>query len=1422
MKQRIIATILLLVTVLTTFAGCANYAFAEDKNFADYASVNYEELMKALHTIEIEEEDFGPEEDRQAIVVDEIYNTILTALAKNADKKLKNGTISERDMVEYYYYCIYEGHSYGYTMTTTSNTNVASSASDAEKELKKAIVEATLGYTFDEETAYSIKTTLTNEKIANTDKIVVSYTLKTENNGVTTYTDYANLVISAGNELFDKIITENDEAVLLGSYKPGESVTVGEHVYKNIVISHIVENEGTFVDVKHTTEDEQDVTAYTAEGVKTNITIPEDAEVTYRVFPVAFVKAPEVTAELVVRYVLGDDISTSDLAVLSSEEYTVAVNGETVTLKSLIEKLSAEYKQEASHYETLDYVVAAKDALANERKAAKDQAVKDAIDALSKATKVIDGTTTKVTKTILDQYNEGKSDEDKAADIYAVFAALKEADGKIKFSSLIEGGILTLYTYKNTSGVSAVTLVNDINNEYDTDVNTAYESYTKDLDSKKAGNEIDVPDKRERYEDAVAQAQNSAVNTIITNILGCKNGDASVQDVIVEQYNASAYKTQFTSYDLIKNILLTSSSSATSTFSFIEDLSDYVYGTSNVDDEERETFSSILTELVAEFGKTTSDYENVESVKDAKKAVDAKDLEIDGYLTISKYASNLKEYKKGEETAFDALAKVYIEKNPSTVFVLKDAKTNQKLASSYASTVLQLILDDEDNLDAYKAVLTAEYVKKEGTVTSATTAVSEFELAVKVNGLNNELSDLEDLYADAREAAHENAVNTLIAKLLSGVLTEEHDGETETHKLSVVLAERYVENTLNTKINTYNSNVQKKLSKEIYEILNDKNIVTVNNQHEEYPESLINDFVKTIKAGYEYAYYTGTSTETTPGTPAAGVTPEMRAKYNKWLAVYNEANAAITSAETGISNAITAYVTSLVTIYDMEAIVFDRSAEDTDTPYFGEANDFNALVKAYFDANTAYNTANSENTTAKTRLTNAQKALAEAEKYLELAKDEKVGLFDFEAQAAKRAAVKDAKANVKSAKAEVEAADVALNGTKKVDGTKQKLEAATDALADAKDALIEAFSKEGDRTTFVESEETFSTKKSTYTSASTSYKDELNRYDTYYNSYKTAYDNAAAAVTEAGEGATEEQIKARDDAKAKLDKLVEDYTKDTDAYLKAAKEYAEAALVYYKDANAVKTYAQTDFDAAAAILDDKTDEDGNVTEEGLRTQIAKAEKDEAGETLKNVDAFATFEDYLVFVLGYNYEEVLRKEAVKMLDEQIRVYAVANALVKEGVVANGASVVIDDDNTTITVEGYKAAIEAREETFKALLSHSITHNDENMNPNKLERELRKSWKELLESTDDVLVTKKVYRDYKNDLGRSNYIYAKNQYGDNNLRMYLQFENLLTYLLFTDYQENPYAAHDGEYTVKENEDGTLEYLFITYSFKAEDAE
>ena len=1434
MKQRIIATILLLVTVLATFAGCANYAFAEKESFADYAKVDYDALLKALHTIEIEEEDFGfsaEDDDRQAIVVDEIYNTLLTALSGNADNKQKNGTInSTRDMVEYYYYCTYEAngktYEYGHKMTTTTNTLTTSSSTDAEKDLKKAILETLIefGYTFNEDEAYSIKTTLTNEKIVSTDEIVVSYTLKTTDGENVTYKDYANYTIKAGDELFDEIITNNDKAVLIGVYNNNESVVIGNNEYKNVSISHIVEKNPEAITVEQTTEDEQDVTAYVG-GVKTTVTIPEDATVTYHVYPVSYVLAPVVDANLIVRYVLGDDISTSDsdLTVLGSEEYTVTVGEETLTVKALVDKLAAEYKNNAEHYESLDYVKEAKNALVEERVKAKNQAIKDAITALSNATKKdSDNNTVKVSTAILEHYNANKAEEDKAADIYEVFAELYEADGKIKFSKLLDGGILTLYTYKNGSDVSAVSLVNDINAEYETDVNTAYESYQKDLDSTKAGNEIDVVDKRERYENAVAQAQNSAVNAIIENLLACKNGETSVQDAIVAQYETSVYNTEFTSYDLVKNILLTSSSTS-STLSFIEDLSDYVYGTSNVDDEERETFSSILTDLVAEFGKTASDYENVESVKDAKLAVEEANLAAEFYLTVAKYASELKNFKNGDVNAFTKLAEVYIANHEDTTFVIKDAKTNEKLASSYASTVLQLILDDEANVEAYKAAVTGEFTNTTDKTPAGKTALEEFEKALAANAQSKVVADAEEAYADAQTAAHEAAVDALIAKLLSGVHTND-EGENE--KLSVVLAERYVENTINSKISTYNTNVQNKLAKAIYEIINDDAIVTVDTTNVNYPAKLIKEFYTVLEEGYKYSYYTGTSSITTTGTPAVGVSAEDRAKYNHWVAIYDEANAAMTSAETAISNAITAYVTALVTIYDMEAIVAGRSSEDTDTTYFDENNALAALAKEYYEANARYNDANKANTKAKNDLTKAQKALTEAEKLLETAKNEKIDTTEglFEGIATKIANVQDAKKEVKNAKDAVEAADIAVNGTKKnPEGTKKALEDATEALADAKKNLVDAFATDGLDTKFVESEKDYSTKKSAYSSANTTYTDKSTVYDTYYSSYKTTYEEKEQIVVEAGKNATEEQIKARDDAKEKMEKTLKEYTEAVDSFLKAATEYANIALDYYANASDVKADAQEDYDAAVAVLDDKKDEDGNVTEEGLRTKIANSEKDTAGETLTNLEAYATFEDYLAAVLGYNYEEVLTAEAEKMLNEQIRVYAVAKALVENGAL-NGYEVVIDDEGTTVVVEGYKAAIEneQRAATFKALIEHSIKHNDEDIKDGKLKRETEKSWKDLLESTDEVFVTNKVFRQYKNDLGRSSYVYAKEQYGENNLRMYLQFENLLSYLLFTDYQLNDYAAHDGEYTVLEKEDGKLAYLFITYEFKPEDAE
>ena len=1387
MKQRIIATILLLVTVLTMLASCVNYAFAEE-SMEGYVSLDLDELMKALHSIEIEEEDFGfgPEDkDRKEVVVEELYNTILTALNKDSDNEKTDGTIGVNDMVKYYYYCSVEidgvKYTFNYNMKNAVNTLTTSSSSDEDKEIQKAIVAAIAnGYTFDEETSYKVKTSLSNEKITKDYRIVVSYTLKTTDGNKTSYVDHANEEIGVDHDIFKDILA-NENAVLLGAYKVNEGVKVGDDKhYINISVSHIVERDGTPVDVAHTTEEEKTQVVYNADFAKETIVIPEETEVTYHVYPVSYVSAPTVNAYDVIKYVLGDDITTSSFPVFT----------ENAEVKALVEALVAEYGYGADHYAGEGSAVeAAKTALAEERKLAKAQAIRDSIDALAKVKNSEDKT---ATDAILE--HTGKTD------IYEVFAS------KVKFADLLTLGVLGLYTFTNptgtsdsiTDGTTAVTLINAINAEHDKDVNKDYDSYTKAKAtiSERDGKKIDVADKKERYEDEVAKAQTKAVEAIIESILKVDGVEAT----IVEQYNASAYKTDFLAYDIIKNVLLTTSATANN-FSFIEDLSDYVYGNSTLDDDDRETFSTVLASLTAEFAKTAdSDYDSVITVKDALDALEAIEKPV-GYETVATFATNLKNYKNGDTTAFDALAKVYIDNHANTVFVLKDANDNQKVASSNSSTVLTLILEDEDNRQLYIDAIATGYAYTGTSTTIDTDAAAVFTKVLASYDYDKQIADANEVVADARKAAKEAAVNELIAKLLSGVLGEE--------KLSVVLPVRYVENTLNTKINTYNTNVKNKLAKAVYEIIN--NQVVVNTEGAGYPWELVEEFEKTLKEGYKSEFYTGTSDKTTAGTYGPAVSAEDLANYEKFTAQYKEANDAMTSAKNGVDAVTSAYITVLVTIYEMEALVEGRLEEGAIVPvsYFNADNPLTTLVEAYRAASAAYDAAKAANDEAKKELTAAQTALTEAEALFESVKDEGFNFFHKEWW--------DARAKVKDAKDAVEEATEKVDGTKKVDGTAKKLTEATNALNKAKENLVAGFSTDDVADVdFVAAKKDFDTKKSKYTSEGTDYKTSLSD----YNKKKSDLAAKQAVVDKAGENATEDEKKALTDAQTAFDKADEAYGKAIDEYLAAAKAYADQGLVYYAESKVVEAAAKPDYDEAVAALEDTTDADGNVTKEGLKTKIAKAEEYEKGEALTNVEVYGHLDAYLEHVLGYNWEAVIRDKAVEAVNEQIKFYAVAKAL--KDVAANG----YENADLGIKVDSYKAAIEAIEaedNRITKLLEHSIKHNDEDIKDKKLQKETKKAYEELLEATDNVFVDNKVFKEYKKELGRSNYKYAKDQYGENNLRMYLQIENLLTYLLYTDIQENEYAMHDGEYTVRENaETGKLAYLFISYDFKAEDAE
>ena len=1411
MKQRIIATILLLVTVLTMLAGCVNYAFAEE-SMEDYVTLNLDELMKALQSIEIEEEDFGPDEDRETIVVEEIYNKILTALNKDTDNEKADGKIGTNDMVKYYYYCsvVLNGKTYtfNYNMKTAVNTLATSTSTDEQKDLQKAIVaKIASDYTFNKETAREVKTSLSNEKITKDDRIVVSYTLKETNGTKTTYTDYANLEIGTTHDVFADILA-NENAVILGSYKANEGVKVGDKHYLNISISHIVERDGTSVDVEWENKDELTQVVYNADMAQETIVIPESTEenpvnITYHVYPVSYVQAPAVDAYDVIKYVLGDDITTDSLSVFT----------ENTEIKALVEALVAEYGYGADHYAGEGTAVAvAKKALDDERNLAKAQSIRDKIDTLAKV-KNSEGKT--ATDAILAHVNGEKTKDDEGyKTIYDIFAS------KVKLADLLPLGILGLYTYTNPAdtndsiadGTTAVTLVNAINAEHDKDATEDYDSYTKTTATIELpeghGKKIDVADKKERYEDLVDKAQTDAVEAIIANILKVDGAEA----LIVEQYNASNYKTGFLAYDLIKHILL-STSATESTFSFIEDLSDYVYGNTTLDDEDRETFSTVLAELTAEFAKSVdSDYDSVNTVKEKKEALE-KIEKPTNYSTVATFATNLKNYKNGDTTAFDALAKVYIENHEKTVFVLKDPKANQKVASSNSSVVLTLILKDTDNRQKYiDAIATGYAYTGTDKLVMDTDASTLFAKVIESYNYDEKITKAEEALADAREVAYEAAVDNLIAKLLSGVLEEteehahEHEGEEVSHELSVVLADRYVENYINGKINTYNTNVRNKLAKAIYEIIN--NQVTINTDGASYPWDLVEEFEKTLKESYKSAFYTGTSDKTTAGTYGPAVSAEDLVAYEKYTKLYNEANEAIKSANDGVSATTTAYVATLLTIYEMEALVTSRLAEGAEAPasYFNAENPLTALVEAYKAKNDAYEAANTANNAAKSALTKAQKVLTEAETAFETLKDEGSTIFNKVWWEARKA--------VKDAEKAVEAATEKVEGTKKTNGTADDLDAATKALNEAKEALVEGFSTtDVEGKTFVEAKKDFESKKSTYTTEGTDYKTALND----YNSKKATLDAKQAIVDDAGENVTAEQTEALETAKTNFNTSKTAYDKAIADYLKAATAYADSALVYYAESKVVEAKAQPDYDEAVAVLEDTTDDDGNVTAEGLKTKIAKAEEFEKGTALTNVEVYGHLDAYLEHVLGYNWEAVIREQAVEAVNEQIKIYAVAKAL--SDVAANGY------DKNGINVKGYKAAIEAIEAEdgrITKILEHSIKHNDEDIKDKKLQKEVKKAYEELLEATDDVFVNNKVFKEYKKDLGRSNYNYAKDQYGENNLRMYLQIENLLTYLLYTDVQENPYAMHDGEYSTRELDNGKLAYLFISYEFKAEDAE
>ena len=1462
MKQRIIAAILLLVTVLTMFAGCANYAFAERDDFDSKVFVDLPLLMSKLQNIEIEDEDFGPE-GRDEIVKREIYNSILSTLNNDSKNKTTEGKIGEYDMVEYFYYCDVEiggtTYTFNYNMKTPVTSLTSSSSSKDEKTAKENIVNglAKAEWVIADKQLHEVTTSLTNERIPAGKPIVVSYSLKVENFDTdgeverTTYTDYANVEISSG-ELYDILYnnyagigsfspSSENKDILVKEDKNADDKVTERRTYSSVTVSHVVDAKGEAYTYEHTIEAETTVNAYEADGRKVSLVLEEGQKVNYYVYPVSHIVAPTLNAESIVKYVLNDDITADSLPVFK-QAYK---NGDE-TVESLVNALKDEYAKNLSDY-TVDAALTTN--LNKERDLAKRQSIYDAVEALTKAKNADEKTAAEV---LVEKYNE-KNDSD-VADIYALFNKLAEGDGTVTWPEIrtfLVAPWLELLGFKNGSK-SATALIDEVIAVYakKPEAFDSYKNSNPDIYVLNENNEsvkvtkIDVVDKKEQLEEAETQAQLVKVNELIGKILACTNENGeSIQGVIYSEYiaklqadNGTTVYENISSYDVLRNILL-STSATSSTFSFIEELSSYVYGKSTLKDEDRDTFDSILADLVKEFSKSaTSDYESVGAVKAAKNEYNTENEtlktlsgEVTAFspdLTVASYDNAFKavytylnSFKKDDVTAFAALVNAYVTHNPDSVFVMKSEgrKDKQVLVdtdSERTSVLKEILASDLDVM----SVLTAEYtktVKENDEDVVKTLDNTIWTKLVAAYNQNKVVAEKNEAYAKAQNEAKEAAVDVYVKQLLSGIKTE--DGKVSV--LSVELTGRYFNSLMNSKISTYNSNVQNKLTKALYEIINNKEVVVLLPGYETLVEDLLDEFVKTLKENYEHEYYTGTSDQYSTGTPAEYDEEQLKSwkeQYEAATKKLTQASSALTSANAGISKS-TDYTNVIVVIADVLGGYADLSVE----------------AQNYYNAKKAYDTAKANLDFANDEIEIWEDKIASLEKDIEIVKNQKLDknntIFDrINALIKLNGQIDTYEKYIKENQKEID---------KKKTGLSAVAEAAQTELNNRSKALLDSLTgtKNVDNSDITAAN--FPALKEAYTTAATAYNNIKARYEKL-TSLETAVKNAQTAYDAVKDGEDTEAIAKNKEALEKAEKALADYistnslgeTKDTAEenkadYTEKAKAYKVAVERYYAASLLVKASAETAIEEANNAINDQTDSKGKVTKKGLATLIKEAETDVAGKQLSNREAFSSFNAFLEYKLGSNPEEALKKTAMTMIDEQIRVYAVAKALVRwvnpatqevVNVVANGYT----NEALGIDVNGYAEELNANKTTFVELFKHSLSHDHENWNDKKLGKKAEKEFEKLIEATEEVFVTKKVYNDYKKELGRSQYVYYKNQSGDNNLRMSLQFSNLITYLLFANYEVNPYATHEGEYMLKIAEDGKyLEYFFISYHFASE---
>ena len=102
MKKRIISLILVVVMSLLALSGCA-YSYEED-DMTNYASFDSAAFLAALQALDIEEHEFGTDEEKRWLKVEDAILSTIASKATDKTKKITEGKVGAYDILYYSYF----------------------------------------------------------------------------------------------------------------------------------------------------------------------------------------------------------------------------------------------------------------------------------------------------------------------------------------------------------------------------------------------------------------------------------------------------------------------------------------------------------------------------------------------------------------------------------------------------------------------------------------------------------------------------------------------------------------------------------------------------------------------------------------------------------------------------------------------------------------------------------------------------------------------------------------------------------------------------------------------------------------------------------------------------------------------------------------------------------------------------------------------------------------------------------------------------------------------------------------------------------------------------------------------------------------------------------------------------------------------